>query len=259
MDNTWKGFVRVGAIFWSFVLILFMFIGVGGSMTSGGKLPCKMPDECQELYLAAVADTMTFEEDEATLLPSLPLGKDVTVVTWAGVSYSNLMQKLTRAPIWVTLVPALKEKCQQYRYKDPELLDLRLKQLLGLPPSSTKSHFIEIKVNSRDLWRSCLNPDPRVSPCTDKLTQAERSRIAQLHPQFIKWFERVVEESYQAPGYPLTRMGYTYDWNPKASEFGLPEYLIRIGAKSTRFVRQIPTQDYCQVKSLNSRLIRVKD
>ncbi|WP_013325385.1 hypothetical protein [Gloeothece verrucosa] len=241
----WQGFVGLAAIFWSLVLIVFMFTGVG--TVGGDKIACQMPDQCQKLYLASVADAMEFDEKEAILLPSLPAGKDVTVVTWAGVSYGNLIEKLRFAPIWVTLVPELKSKCQTYKYKDPEQVNMRLKQALGLPPTSTKSHFIEIKVNTRDLWRSCLNPDPRISPCTDKFSQQERERINQLHPQFLKWFERVVKESYQAPGYPLTRMGYTYDWNPQSSEMGLPEYLIRIGAKSTRFVRQVPTLEYCKL------------
>lgn len=244
--ETWKGFVGLATIFWSFVLIIFLLGGIGSS--SGGKLSCQTPEECQNLYLSAVADLSESEQDETKLLASLPLGKDITVVTWSGVSYSNLIQKLKKEPVWVTLVPEMKKKCQKYRYKDLEQFNMRLKQLFGLSPSSSNTHFIEIKVNTRDLWRTCTNPDPSLSSCTDKITAVERDRIAQLHPQFLKWYEKVVKESEQTSKYPLTRMGYTYDWNPKTSDFGVPEYWIRIGAKSTRFVRQVPTQKYCQVK-----------
>jgi len=45
---------------------------------------------------------------------------------------------------------------------------------------------------------------------------------------------RNVLESYQVPnGYPWTRLGYTYDWNPNSPEVGLSEYIVRGGSTVT--------------------------
>ncbi|MEZ4436423.1 MAG: hypothetical protein R3F65_28825 [bacterium] len=44
------------------------------------------------------------------------------------------------------------------------------------------------------------------------------------------WVEALTEESY-GEGYPWTRLGYTYDWDPAAgSVVGLSEFVIRPGS-----------------------------
>lgn len=60
-------------------------------------------------------------------------------------------------PIWVTVAPELQRLCQEKRFGRKEGLDLRLKQLLGLPPTVEKGYFVEFWVKPQDLFRPCLD------------------------------------------------------------------------------------------------------
>ncbi len=51
--------------------------------------------------------------------------------------------------------------------------------------------------------------------------------------------------SYKVKGYPWTRLGYTYDWNPNTTDYGASEYVIKKNSK-VEIVSIISTEAYCR-------------
>jgi len=100
---------------------------------------------------------------------------------------------------------------------------LRIEQLLGLPPCSDYSDFVEMWVDPADLFRPA--PDNEI---TDKICELEFP--AGTDEIYKQWFKDNFQHSYTSPGYPWTRLGYTYDWGPSQSEIGLSEFVIKNGA-----------------------------
>ena len=51
------------------------------------------------------------------------------------------------------------------------------------------------------------------------------------------------------PGYPFTRLGYTYDWNPvnaQPNHYGASEFLVQANTAATVLTQQ-ETDAYCAV------------
>lgn len=123
---------------------------------------------------------------------------------------------------WVTMSPELKGKVKGENPKD---IDMRLKQLLGLPPGSTYSYFVEMWVQPKDLFRPC--PDKEITdnscglcfpPNTDS-THRDWINSQRLSRFFV---------CDTAARYPWTELGYTYDWSPEnPTHVGCSEYVIR--------------------------------
>lgn len=124
-------------------------------------------------------------------------------------------------PIWITTAPELQHRMKQERAKD---INKRLIQLLGLPPNSEYSYFVEFWVKPADLFRPC--PDKEI---TDN--ECETCFPQQTDSAHIAWInENRISRYYQCElsnQYPWTQLGYTYDWNPKnKSHVGLSEFVI---------------------------------
>ena len=137
-------------------------------------------------------------------------------------------------PIWVTTAPELKNRIKKESPKD---VNLRLIQLLGLPPTAQYSYFVEFWVRPVDLFRPCPDKeitDSKCDLCFPEGTDAEH----------IKWInENRISRYYQCDlyyQYPWGQLGYTYDWNPKnKSHFGLSEFII--GSNKTIYINRIVT------------------
>ena len=137
-------------------------------------------------------------------------------------------------PIWVTTAPELKNRIKKESPKD---VNLRLIQLLGLPPTAQYSYFVEFWVRPVDLFRPC--PDKEITDSKCDLCFPEGT-----DPEHIKWInENRISRYYQCDlyyQYPWGQLGYTYDWNPKnKSHFGLSEFII--GANKTIYINRIVT------------------
>jgi hypothetical protein len=124
-------------------------------------------------------------------------------------------------PIWVTTSPELKN-----RFSSENVIDtnLRLIQLLGLPPGSKYDYFVEFWVNPIDLFRPCPDKeinDGRCDLCFD-------DSVSKEHMLWIN--ENRISRYYQCDlynRYPWTQLGYTYDWNPSNKKnIGLSEFII---------------------------------
>ena len=136
--------------------------------------------------------------------------------------------------IWVTTAPELRERI---KLESPKDTNLRLLQLLGLPPTSTYSYFVEFLVRPVDLFRPC--PDKEIEDGSCGLCFPEGT--PQSHINWIN--ENRISRYYQCDlynQYPWGQLGYTYDWNPKnKSHVGLSEFIITTGA--TIYVNKIVT------------------
>lgn len=130
---------------------------------------------------------------------------------------------------WVTLVPELKNFCQNYAGTN---LYLRLKQLLGLPATSLNDTIVEFYVDPQYLLRPSRDPE-----ITDR--EAEVSfrtnalYAAAVSTNYTAWFQtEIAGHNYGMTngiwnGVPWTQVGYTYDWLKTGNNIaGLSEFVI---------------------------------
>lgn len=168
----------------------------------------------------------------------------VLVVTWKqNVSFykpylDSAFYNTGKFPIWITTAPELKQRIIKEHPKD---VNRRLIQLLGLPPNSVYSYFVEFWVRPSDLFR----------PCPDKEIADGKCDVCfppNTDPDHIAWMnENRVSRYYQCDlynQYPWTQLGYTYDWNPEnKTHVGLSEFVI--GPNKKIVVKAIyKTEDY---------------
>lgn len=145
--------------------------------------------------------------------------------------------------IWVTAAPQLQQLCKDEKFGRKEGLDLRLKQLFGMPPGVEKKYFVEFWVRPQDLYRPC--PDNEINDPTCGLCFAESTS-----KEYQEWFKNQRNASYYNcnwyDNYPWTQLGYTYDWNARnKSHVGLSEYII--GENKNVIVQGfVATAAYCQ-------------
>ena len=203
-------------------------------------------------YRGAIADAIVAEPHEISdrLTPVLPGQEEtrweeidgeeyVSTVTWASWDgyndRTNTFMEL-KQEVWTTLVPQVREFCSGLEVRD---LDLRLEQLLGLPPGNGKTVFVEMWVKPDDLFRPC--PDSEIDD-----NHCDLSFPAGTDAEHMAWFDRLRATLYDGNnGYPWTRLGYTYDWGSSSGEVGPSEYVIRKGAR-VRVGLLEATSTYCQ-------------
>jgi hypothetical protein len=178
-------------------------------------------------------------------------GEDyLLVVTWKqNVTYykqylDSAFYNTGSYPIWITTAPELQKRMKLEKPKD---VNHRLIQLLGLPPNSVYSYFVEFWVKPADLFRPC--PDQEI---TDK--KCEICFPEKADPVHIAWINsNRISRYYQCDlynQYPWTQLGYTYDWNPdNKSHVGLSEFVI--GANKKIVVNGIyTTEEYLRMANV---------
>jgi hypothetical protein len=168
----------------------------------------------------------------------------ILVVTWKqDISYykkylDSGFYNTGSYPMWITTAPELLQRMKKENAKD---VNLRLKQLLGLPPNAVYSYFVEFWVKPQDLFRPC--PDKEITDNKCDLCFPENTDAS-----YTSWVnENRVSRYYQCnidEKYPWTQLGYTYDWSPKnESHIGLSEFVI--GTNKNIVVKAIySTEDY---------------
>ncbi|TAJ13584.1 hypothetical protein DMA11_08470 [Marinilabiliaceae bacterium JC017] len=221
-------------------VILFLFVtilaGCKGSnvITSTGK-------HLDELYRAAMADACYPEQSEISynLLSLTDSNADLIRKTIKGEEYVLMVSLKANAsyykndqytgfyntsdyPIWVTVAPQLLRRLNPGDFVD---MNLRLKQLLGLPPDKTVyGYIVEFWVRPQDLFRPC--PDKEIDD-----TQCDLCFPANTDSAHIQWINKSRIDRYYKCGlfnqYPWTQLGYTYDWHPgNPTHVGLSEFVI---------------------------------
>lgn len=222
-------------------------------------------EDLRAMYEAAIVDAMTaeaheiydgliavVEDNEYLLFRGEPGNRQVLMVTWTSwtgyddyVGKSLPMDTVTKAnmpqtrDVWVTAAPEVRDFSCTLTGQSAEAIVLRLEQRLGLPPGNGKTRFVEMWVNTEDLFRP--TPDPDI---TD--TVAGLDFPPDTSQEYMDWFEALRAESYSLEhGYPWTRLGYTYDWGSPDSVVGFSEFVIRSGA-IVDVHAVIMTADYCE-------------
>lgn len=221
--------------------------GTGGQGGSGHVLT---DAELTALYQAAVADAKDAEPSEIvdTLVAINPanmtIPRDaqgrVLMVTWTSYKgYDALVGKDTSlaVEVWTTAGHSFQDFCKKSGLTGADL-NLRLEQLLGVPPHNGKDRVVELWVPVDAMFRPSADPE-----ITDSVAQLDfPPGTPQAH---IDWYNALEATSYGANGYPWTRLGYTYDWYPDMSDVGLSEFVVSKG--STVGINAVATQDeYCK-------------
>lgn len=214
------------------------------------------PAALQQAYQTAVKDAEQATPAEVSknltaLVPSNPdlVWKDkdsrnraLLVATWT--NYDGYDQKIGKSmrlsrEVWVTAVPEVKKFCQQIRGDK----NLRLEQLLGLPPNAGKTKFVEMWVKPADLFRP--SADPEISDNQAEIDLRTPNEFVPVSSTHTQWFRDLKQHSYGAKGYPWTRLGYTYDWGNPGNKVGASEFVIMKNA-AIAVHAVTPTQAYCQ-------------
>jgi hypothetical protein len=209
-------------------------------------------------YEAAIADAAVASPRKVATLMPLPQGDRVRVVSWVTESRTpckapDTSCATTTPPdrIWVTLAGEVQARCRAWGLQG-DALRQRLEQLLGLPldpPAQfRKARFVTMEVPRERLDRPCLGIDdtnPQSPVCTVGI-QASRA------PDVRDYVLRQMADSFVVggsggPGYPFTRLGYTYDWNAvnaRPNRYGASEFLVQASTAATVITQQ-NTDAYC--------------
>jgi hypothetical protein len=140
-------------------------------------------------------------------------------------------------PIFISAAPHLKN--MQLGDLSDDKLNLRLDQLLGLPPTANYSYFLEIWVKPEDIFRPCFDPATNTNVC--EFTPSKKDAA---NTDYMCWLYQYIYGSFSSTNemqrYPFTHLGYTYDWSPKnKSHVGLSEYVI--GTNKNIYIKRIYT------------------
>ena len=234
--------------------ILFVLLSFGACQTS--KLTSTAPKDEKSLYQESILSAMSpgpdkidtnlvsiNDQNRNLVRKTINNQEYILVVTWKpDTSYykpdNSGFYNTTNFPIWVTTAPEL---LQRMKNETTEDVDFRLKQLLGLPPTSDYKYFIEFWVKPEDLFRPC--PDNEITDNRCDLCFPDNQDL-----EYIKWINDLRIKSYYDcelyNKYPWTQLGYTYDWNfDNKSHIGLSEFVI---AKNRNIIvnRFYSTKDY---------------
>jgi hypothetical protein len=223
----------------SFKYLLFFMLLTTGACQSLKTVNQKVTDN-NTLYQEAIENSMapTANKIYRNLIPITPKNNDlvwknidgedyILVVTWKqNISYykpylDSTFYNTGKYQIWVTTAPELLQRMTKENVED---IDLRLKQLLGLPENSTYSYFVEFWVKPKDLFRPC--PDKEITDRLCDLCFPEKTDSS-----YVSWInENRISRYYKCElpeKYPWTQLGYTYDWNSEnKSHIGLSEFVI---------------------------------
>ena len=259
------------------VFSLALIPGGGGNPVETKAESQPSTEELQAAYLEAVEDAEVAQPDEINQdlialvaweegleWEGVPGNSRVKVLVWTGKDYYDSYigqdyQLPADANVWVTTVPELQDFFTEEE-APMEPSELRVKQLLGLPPDGNYTKFVELWVNPCDLFRP--SPDPETNDREAELDFPTRSsRIVAFNDActitewdygqnlditytYEEWFVHRKQIIYYGDHpYPWTCLGYTYDWGDPESEFGLSEFVI-LGGSTVGVYSVTPTGDY---------------
>lgn len=180
------------------------------------------------LYHNAIIDASVAEESELMPLKAIDTSADsVSVCTWNKYPETYVTETditISHGDVWVFT----EEEIYAWGQKNgmAENMELRMQQLIGLPPQDSKTHFSILRVKPEDLYRP--SRDSEIDDTASQLTFPEN--VTEEHKA---WFEGNAEYSYNPHRYPWTGLGYTYDWADNGTEYGLSEFILKNGAEVT--------------------------
>lgn len=222
--------------------------------TIAGCASLQPPDQWLA-YRNALADAAVAEPEDALPLQPIPQEAAVSVVSWmaAGAVPCHTAECLFETGekrIWVVLDSEIRPKCAKWSLHGDALRE-RLEQLLGLPPGTPperrKTQMVTMRVPPGSLQRPCLGEESDASGvprCTLRPSPEGDVNLRSfvLEQMANSW---VIEKG--APGYPFTRLGYTFDWHAsgeRTKRYGASEFVLRPGTE-VKVLSTSSTDDYC--------------
>ena len=154
--------------------------------------------------------------------------KRVLMVAWTKYPSSYPVGQSIRTSwgdTWVTAYPEVKN---YFTAHPTSGLDPRLEvaQLLGLPPNTNNSYFVELWVKPNDLFRP--SADNEINDTVAQLYFPNNTDLS-----YKIWFINNTRYSYFTKRLPWTRLGYTYHWENQESKVGLSEFVIKKNSEVT--------------------------
>jgi hypothetical protein len=227
-----------------------------------GPGPAGSASSIDVLYAQAVANAAVYAPEHVLpLFPAVPDAEgNVRVATLTTDDYAPGEQDV-REEVWVTVVPEVRDSCRRWE-EEGAALAMRLRQLIGLRPGDSVSHFVEMTVPASALFRPTADPAVTTRwPCREGPGEAcglvfppgaDTAHVRWMADQMLYAWR--VPDGYPADtasggrrgalGYPWTRLGYTYNWHPGAPRYGASEYLVRAGSR-VRVDATHPIAAYC--------------
>jgi hypothetical protein len=216
--------------------VIGILVGIGFSQLYFRVTQPKVPElNLDQMYQNAIEDAMVAKPSEIfSGLTSIVEtnhnlnwtgdsgNESVLVVTFTKYASSYPVGEtvnVTWGDTWVTVAPEIKTYFKTHVDSNVNVT-LRALQLLGLPPNSFNTYFVEMWVNPQTLFRP--TPDNEINGTTAQLTFPDSTT-----PDYKTWFNNNIVYSYFPERYPWTRLGYTYDWGNSESHFGLSEFVIK--------------------------------
>lgn len=157
--------------------------------------------------------------------------------------------------IWVTAVPEVQTICRAFSGD----VEMKLRQLIGLPPDEDISHALVLRVHASDVFRPSPWPDTSTRyPCAPSPSDPATlpSDCGNAFPpnatlEHQAWIASADLSLHAVPGgYPWTHLGYTYNWAPGADRYGASEYIIRKDPKHPIvLVSDVSPIAYCSTAS----------
>jgi hypothetical protein len=134
-------------------------------------------------------------------------------------------------------------------------LDLRIEQLLGLPPGGSSDAFLQVWIDPANLFRPCADASVTATTCpvaeplsSDAPDQVgwDCSAPADDHEQWLcnSWVIRY-GNSDPLHQYPWTALGYTYDWSPDNPTGQGPSEFVAEAKTEVVFEALVPTGEFC--------------
>ncbi|GHU94005.1 hypothetical protein FACS1894208_04370 [Clostridia bacterium] len=190
-----------------------------------------------ELYEAAFKNSLV--ADEENVFPLICLNDDqkvkmndrgqVMLVIWNNSPYTYIAGEsvtLAEGDVWaVTYQEMLGWFVKNYESVTADGWDLRLAQLMGKPPDNGYTYFATVWAYAGDVFRPAYHNDVNKSSMTTAF-------VGESDPTYEAWFNQTFVDKFMSKKEIWTRLGYTYDWNPKAKTiYGLTEFVIRQNAE----------------------------
>jgi hypothetical protein len=218
------------------------------------------PQGTQQRYEAAIADAAVASPEKINPLLPVPAGSAVGVVTWTSKNRAPCPLDKPRCSftvgadrIWVTLAGEVQGRCRAWSLSGVALRR-RLEQLLGLPPDPPPQHeyavFATMQVPRDALERPCLGidaGDPAHPKCTIAVPAQFAASAAMQSFVGKQMMSSYVVRNPSGPGYPYTRLGYTYDWAPGAEaqrHYGASEFVVAPGTR-VDVTDEVESDAYC--------------
>lgn len=186
-------------------------------------------EDMNVLYQDSIRDAAFAESDE--ILPLVSLTPNDKMTTWdqkgrvllctwhddAALYSEGKEVTVEWGPVWMFTDKEITKYKEELKESDNP--QMRLRQLIGLPPDCDYTNVTGFWVDPDDVKRPAYQTDVTLGKMTTSFDE-------NIDKEFKEWFDRNIIGSYFEGAYPWTRLGYTYDWADNDTEYGLTEFLV---------------------------------